>query len=332
MLFIQLTFLIKRKIFLLANKNYINYGLFFLSKSIGGEAGGAKGCAPHSVQPRMRPSCFCTLPFVCPLCAQSREGGGHRLQGWVRAPVRLPPLRIHGRQGTASVPTWPPVCTSPLHSSQGEGGRGSTRVPGCVLPCAQSGGRVVPPPGLALACPLGAQTGKAPLPFHMPPVRVLPLRRNPGGGAGGGVGLRATGGMPLPIPTQPLICVLPLHANWGRRGARRTASGIGCGPRPPPLCARGGRGGGKGGGLPVPARALFSRPPLSRVPRPVLCATGGTKKGVRGPFPFTRGPPAWFARRPGPQFCAKGVQRGGAHPLPALACTPSPVAPLLCTW
>src|SRR6266702_5582761 len=124
MLFIQLTFLIKRKIFLLANKNYINYGLFFMSKLIEGEAEGAKGCAPHSARPHMPPSCSCTLPFVCPLCAQSREGVGHRLQVWARAPVRLPPLRIHGGRGTTSVPARPPVHMPPLHSSRGEGGYG----------------------------------------------------------------------------------------------------------------------------------------------------------------------------------------------------------------
>src|SRR6266702_1463038 len=122
MLFIQLTFLIKRKIFLLANKNYINYGLFFLSKLIGGEARGAKGCTPHSMQPRMPPSCSCTLPFVCPLCVQSREGVGHHLQVWACAPVRLPPLRIHRGWGTASVPTQPPIHAPPLRSSWGEGG------------------------------------------------------------------------------------------------------------------------------------------------------------------------------------------------------------------
>ena len=156
---------------------------FFLSKSIEGKAEGAKGCAPHSAQPCMPPSCSCALPFVCPLCAQSREGVGHCLQVWARAPVRLPPLRIHRGHGTASVPALPPIRTPPLRSSQGEGGGAAsrfTRVPGCVSPCAQSGGRVVPPPGLPLACPLGTQTGKAPLPFHTPPVRAPPLRRNPG--------------------------------------------------------------------------------------------------------------------------------------------------------
>src|SRR6266702_8192761 len=99
MLFIQLTFLIKRKIFLLANKNYINYGLFFLSKLIGGKAGGAKGCAPYSAQ-------LCMPPPLCvpPLCAKQR-GVGHCPWVWVHTLVHFPPLRIHGGQGTTSVPT-----------------------------------------------------------------------------------------------------------------------------------------------------------------------------------------------------------------------------------
>jgi|SRR6266702_3998518 len=96
---------------------------FFLSKSIEGEAKGAKGCAPHSAWPRMPPSCSCTLLFVCPLCTQSREGVGHCLQVWACTLVRLPPLRIHRGWGTASMPAQPPIRALPLRSSQGEGGR-----------------------------------------------------------------------------------------------------------------------------------------------------------------------------------------------------------------
>src|SRR6266702_6978088 len=116
---------------------------FFLSKSIEGEARGARGCAPHSAQPRMPPSCSCALLFVCPLCAQSREGVGHRLRVWARASVRLPPLRIHGGCGTASVPALPPVRAPPLRSSQGEGGGAAsrfTRVPVACRPARKAEG------------------------------------------------------------------------------------------------------------------------------------------------------------------------------------------------
>src|SRR6266702_8099510 len=139
---------------------------FFLSKSIEGEAEGAKECAPHSARPCMPPSCSCTLPFVCPLCAQSREGVGHRLRVG-RAPRFACPLCAYTGDGAPlPCPRGLPFARCPCAQAGGRGGAASrfTRVPGCVSPCAQSGGR----------------------------------------------------------------------------GARRAASGVGCGPRAPPPCARGG--------------------------------------------------------------------------------------------
>src|SRR6266702_5006766 len=145
---------------------------FFLSKSIEGEAEGAKECAPHSARPCMPPSCSCTLPFVCPLCAQSREGVGHRLRVGRAPRFACPRCAYTGDGAPLPCPRGLPFARSPCAQAGGRGGAASrfTRVPGCVSPCAQSGGRVVPPPGLPLACPLGAQTGKAPLLFHTPPV------------------------------------------------------------------------------------------------------------------------------------------------------------------
>src|SRR6266702_3686129 len=96
---------------------------FFLSKLIEGEAKGAKGCAPHSVQPRMPPSCSCTLLFVCPLCAQSREGVGHCLRVWVHAPVCLPPLHIHGDGAPLPCPCSLPFACCPCTQARGRGGR-----------------------------------------------------------------------------------------------------------------------------------------------------------------------------------------------------------------
>src|SRR6266702_1120942 len=59
---------------------------FFLSKLIDGEAKGAKGCAPHSLQPCLPPlhihedgaplPCPCSLPFACCPCTQARGRGG----------------------------------------------------------------------------------------------------------------------------------------------------------------------------------------------------------------------------------------------------------------
>src|SRR6266702_2511530 len=339
MLFIQLTFLIKRKIFLLANKNYINYGLFFLSKLIGGEARGAKGCTPHSMQPRMPPSCSCTLPFVCPLCVQSREGVGHHLQVWACAPVRLPPLRIHRGWGTACAHAASHSCTTPALKLGGGGGVTSwfTHVPSCMSPCVQSGGRVVPPLGLPLACPLGAQTGKAPLPFHTPPVCAPPLHRNPGRGAWVCVWppvcialLHATRGTLVPIPTWLLICVSPLHANWGRRGARCAASGIGCGPHTSPSCAGGG-GGGKGGGFPFLHGPILATPSQSRAP-PWFVRNWGDKKGGAGPPPIRAGSPCSVCMSPWPSVPRKGGTKGVVRTPSPFLHAPRPWLPPSCMW
>ncbi len=92
-----------------------------------------------------------------------------------------------------------------------------------------------------------------------------------------------------------------------------------------------GKGGAKGGAS-CSCMALFSRPPLSHVPLPGLCVTRGTKKGVWAPS-HSRGVPLLGLHVALALSSAqRGCKGGSVHPLPVLACTLSPVAPLLCTW
>jgi len=74
--------------------------------------------APHA------PLLFLHPPVCVPPLHAKQRGGGTLPPGWARAPVRLPPLCIHGGRGTASVPVQPPIHAPPLCSSWGEGGRG----------------------------------------------------------------------------------------------------------------------------------------------------------------------------------------------------------------
>jgi len=126
--------------------------------------------------------------------------------------------------------------------------------------------------------------------------------------------LHATGGTLLPVPMQLLVCVSPLCANWGRRGACCTTSGMGvalvhC------HCVQEWEGGAKRG-LPIPAWAPFLQPPLSHVPLPSLCTTGGTKKGVQAPSHSHRVPMLSLCS-PWPSVPCKGGTKG-------VVCTPSP--------
>src|SRR6266702_7609155 len=220
---------------------------FFLSKLIEGEAKGAKGCAPHSVQPTMPHSCSCTLPFVCPLCAQSREGVGHRLWVWVRALVRLPPLRIHGGQGTTSVPMWPPVHTLPLRSSQGEGGHGfpvdvhpRLRVALCAK-WREGGAASRFAPHLS-ACRTNGE-GPAPLP-RTPCSRTASVQKP----RRGGMGLRAAPACKRGEEGGPPHCFW----DWVALACRRRV--------------REGEGRAKGGGFPFPHGPVLATPSQSHAP------------------------------------------------------------------
>src|SRR6266702_2242534 len=279
---------------------------FFLSKSIEGEAEGAKGCAPHSAQPCMPPSCSCTLPFVCPLCVQSREGVRHRLWVWVRAPVRLPPLRIHGGRGTASVPAQPPVRAPPLRSSQGEGGAWLPSLRTSLVACRPArkaeGGwcRLRVCPSLVRLAP---KRGRP----RSPSTRPLFARRLCAETQAGGHGFACGPQFARPFCVQPGARRFPFPR--GRSFACRPCAqtGGGGGPAAPLLGlgvalarrrrVREGEGGAKGWAS-RSRTAPFSRPPLSRVPLPGLCvalALSSAQMGCKG---------------------------GSVHPLPILACTP----------
>src|SRR6266702_2064478 len=229
---------------------------FFLSKSIEGEAGGARGCAPHSAQPCMPPSCSCALPFVCPLCAQSREGVGHHLWVWACAPVHLPPLHIHGGRGTASMPALPPIHTLPLRSSQGEGGgRGfpvyaRPRLHVALRAKRREGGAAS---GFAPRLSAWRTNGEGPAPLPHAPCSHAASAQKP---RQGGVGLHVA-----PSLHGPLAC------NQGHAGSHSHAAAR---LRVAPACKLGEEGG--------PLRCFWDWVWSSRVA--VVCKRG--KEGQRG--------------------------------------------------
>ncbi len=245
---------------------------FFLSKSIEGEAGGARGCAPHSVWPRMPPSCSCALPFVCPLCAQSREGVGHCLQVWARAPVRLPPLRIHRGHGTASVPALPPIRTPPLRSSQGEGGAWLPSLRASLVACCPA--RKAEGGWCLQVCPLlVCLVHKRGRPCS-PSTRPLFAHRLCAETQAGGRGFACSpqfawpfcvqpGAHRFPFPRGCLFACRPCAQTGG--GGGPTAPLLGLGVALARRCrVREGEGGAKGG-LPIPAQ------PRSCDPLSVVC-------------------------------------------------------------
>src|SRR6266702_5848677 len=337
MLFIQLTFLIKRKIFLLANKNYINYGLFFLSKSIGGKARGAKGCTPYSTQPHMPPSCSCTLLFVCPLCAQSREGVGHCLQVWVHALVHLPPLHIHRGQGTASVPVQPLIRAPPLHSSQGEG---EAQLPSLYASpvvyhpaCKSEGGWCC-----LQVCPslvhLAHKRGRPCSPSTHPLFTCHLCAETQVGGHG----FACVHQFAWPFCIQLGAHWFPFPHGHSFVCHPCTQTGGGGGPAMPLLglgvalvchhCVREGEGGAKGGGFPSPHGPVLATPSQLHAP-PWFIHNWGTKKGVWAPSHSHRVPLLGLRIALALSSAQRGCKGGSAHPLPILTCTPSLVAPLL---
>src|SRR6266702_6335856 len=246
---------------------------FFLSKSIEGEAEGAKECAPHSARPCMPPSCSCTLPFVCPLCAQSREGVGHRLRVG-RAPRFACPLCAYTGDG------------APLPCPRG--------LPFARRPCAQAGGRgrgfpVYARPRLHVAlrakrreggaasgfapCLSAWRTngeGPAPLP-HAPCSRAASAQKP----RWGGVGLRAAPSLHGPFAcnqghagshshTAARLCVTPAH-KLGGGGPAALLLGLGVALARHHR-VREGEGGAKGGGFLFPHSPVLATPSQSRAP------------------------------------------------------------------
>src|SRR6266702_6027612 len=129
------------------------------------------------------------------------------------------------------------------------------------------------------------------------------------------------------MPGGPLpACGLPVRE--GDRGAKGGGPSRSCGTcRVPPVSAR--LGHGEGCAPPI-ARALdLSHPP----------AASFVQRGATHPLVFARGPPARFARRPGPPFRTPppfahppvphkgGREGGGTHPPPARARTLPSFAP-----
>src|SRR6266702_2559969 len=315
---------------------------FFLSKLIEGEAKGAKGCAPHSVQPRMPPSCSCTLLFVCPLCAQSREGVGHCLRVWVHAPVCLPPLHIHGDGAPLPCPCSLPFACCPCTQARGRWGRSfpvyaHPRLHVALRAKQREGGATS---GFAPRLSAWRTNGEGPAPLPHAPCSHAASAQKP---RWGGVGLHVA-----PSLHGPFAC------NWGHAGSHSHAATR---LRVAPVCKLGEEGG--------PPCHFWDWVWPSRVA--IVCKRG--KEGQRGGFPFRHGPilatpsqlhapprvvrtwdkkappihvgsPCLVCALPWPSVPrkggAKGVQRGckggSAHPLPVLTCTPSPVAPLLCMW
>ena len=308
-----------------------------MSKSIGGKARGAKGCTPYSTQPHMPPSCSCTLLFVCPLCAQSREGVGHCLQVWVHALVHLPPLHIHRGQGTASVPVQPLIRAPPLHSSQGEG---EAQLPSLYASpvvyhpaCKSEGGWCC-----LQVCPslvhLAHKRGRPCSPSTHPLFTCHLCAETQVGGHGFACGPQFAwpfcmqlGAHWFPFPHGHSFVCHPCTQTGGGGGPAMPLLGLGvalvC-----HHCVREGEGGAKGGAS-HPHMALFLQPPLSCMPLPGLCITGGQKRGC-GPPPIHTGSPCLVCASPWPLVPHKGGAKGVVRTPSPFLHAPRPQLPPFC--
>src|SRR6266702_3222443 len=140
-----------------------------------------------------------------------------------------------------------------------------------------------------------------------------------------------------PFCMQPGACRFPFP--HGRSFACRPCAQTGGGGGPAALLlglgvalahrrrVREGEGGAKGGAS-HSCMAPFSRPPLSRMPLPSLCITGGTKKGVQTPS-HSRGVPLLGLRV---ALALSSAQRGCKGGAKGVVCTPSPFSHAPCPW